>query len=178
MPIRALVDTELQRNVLSRLGTPIQSGIWMAEDNADVRLLLNRAFKRCGTGVPMEFFLDGAAVLQKAREVGGLPKVLLLDIEMPRMNGLQVLGALARNGFPTQTTAIVFSTVDDPACVEEAYALGASFYVRKPIGGVEYRQFARFCTACVYFPVIHKPVARALNVAEALEIVAHESAAA
>ena len=149
----------------------------MAEDNADVRLLLNRAFRRCGTG-SVEFFLNGLAVFEKAQELGVLAKVLLLDLEMPGMDGLQLLRTLAAEGYSSESTIIMFSTVDDRAKVEQAYALGASLYVSKPIGGVEYRQLARLCTACLYMHFVAKRLDAALSVADALKMAAENSATA
>ena len=168
------IEDFTQSNVVAAPAVARDS-IWVADDNADVRLLLNRAFKRCDTGVPVEFFRDGGAVVRKVHECGGAPKVLLMDFEMPCMDGLQTLKTLGNERFLAGTTVVIFSTVDDASCVQEAYASGARFYVRKPTDGHQYRQLARLCSACVYVPV-QQCERQALNVEQALSIVADQTA--
>ena len=124
----------------------------------------------------VEFFTDGSALLDTARVQGGAPKVLLLDLEMPLLDGLETLKSLAIGGFLRETTSIIFSTEVDADYVRQAYAFGASFYIRKPCSGDEYRQLARLCVTCAYINFAQPQETRALTVAEALGIAAVKSA--
>jgi CheY-like chemotaxis protein len=124
-----------------------RSAIWVADDNADVRLLLGRAFQRCQVKIETEFFGDGAAVVKRLVEGGSAPRVLLLDIQMPWMDGMAVLRTLRREGYLEWTVVIVCSSLDDAVTVQEAYAFGVQFYVRKPRSGEEYKDIARLCAA-------------------------------
>jgi len=124
---------------------PALEGIWVADDNADVRLLLCRAFKRCGTTSPIQFFCDGADVVEQLRKAEHLPKVLLLDVEMPSLDGIQTIKTLRREGYLERTNVIMFSTLNDAATISAAYSTGAKLFVPKPTRGEEYRDLARLC---------------------------------
>jgi CheY-like chemotaxis protein len=128
--------------------------IWVADDNADVRLLLGRAFQRCQVNIETEFFCDGASVVKRLMEGGRAPRVLLLDIQMPWMDGMAVLKTLRRERYLDWTVVIVSSSVDDAVTVQEAYAFGVQFFVRKPQSGEEYKDIAKLCAAAASFDSI------------------------
>ncbi len=74
--------------------------------------------------------------------------MLLLDLEMPWMDGLQALKILHAEGYLTKTTVVMFSSLTDAEVVKEAYKYGARFYLAKPVGGEEYRDLAKLCIVC------------------------------
>ncbi len=74
---------------------------------------------------------DGAEALAQL-SVGAMADVVLLDLRMPRMGGLALLGELGRQGNPTP--ALILTTFDDDDAVLEAIAAGARGYLRKDVG--------------------------------------------
>ena len=102
--------------------------IWVADDCDYVRLMLLRGFKRSGRAAQVRFFSDGNALVQHAAKVVCGPNVLLLDIEMPGMCGLDALKRLRTFSAFAQTTVIVFSASDNPDHVAEAYDRGAQLF--------------------------------------------------
>ena len=114
--------------------------ILLAKDNEDYALLFRRALKSArrearGDGVHDGLeavnYLAGAAPYED-RIKHPFPKLLLLDLRMPRMDGYEVLSAVRqRLGF-TQLPVIVLTHSDNPADIKRAYELGATSYFRKP----------------------------------------------
>lgn len=115
--------------------------ILMVEDNPrDVELTLRALKKR---GLANQFFVvtDGAEALDflfgrgkyAARDITLTPKVVLLDLKLPKLSGLEVLRAVKAD-LQTQTIPVVMvtSSAEDPD-IEAAYLLGANGYVVKPV---------------------------------------------
>jgi CheY-like chemotaxis protein len=114
--------------------------ILLAKDNEDYALLFNRALKAAGVDASLEIVRDGKEAVDyltgaepySDREKHPFPKLLLLDLKMPRMDGFEVLSAVRqRLGF-TRLPVIVLTHSDNPADVKRAYELGATSYFRKP----------------------------------------------
>ena len=119
--------------------------IWIAEDNEDVRLMLARAFK---LGHPVErplFFEDGAKLYEYCKDHPADPKLLLLDVQMPVMGGLDALGAIRKDGRCRKTPVVIFSSHENPDTIRDAYSQGAKLYLKKPQRIEEYAQIAKLC---------------------------------
>jgi CheY-like chemotaxis protein len=119
--------------------------IWIAEDNEDVRLMLERAFKR---GHPAErplFFEDGAKLYAYCKVQPRDPKLLLLDLQMPVMGGLDALEAIRQDGRCGKTPVVIFSSHENPDVIRDAYSQGAKLYVKKPQRIEEYAEIAKLC---------------------------------
>jgi CheY-like chemotaxis protein len=118
--------------------------ILLAEDNqVDIELTLN-AFKKIQIVNPIEICRDGVEVTEKMDEwEKGHPKpvCVLLDLKMPRMNGLEVLAVLKEKY--RSIPVIVLTTSKESTDVQEAYALGANSYIVKPVGFESFVQIAR-----------------------------------
>jgi CheY-like chemotaxis protein len=115
--------------------------ILVAEDDDDDFHLLRRVLRETGVDNPVLRFRDGAELTKfleqvPVKELGataGATWLLLLDISMPIMNGIEVLKWLAtRKGLPKLRT-VVLSGIYYPADIERAMNLGASDYYVKPI---------------------------------------------
>jgi two-component system phosphate regulon response regulator PhoB len=105
------------------------STILLAEDDPDIRHLVSYKLTKCGFDV-VEVG-DGRAALQAARQQPP-PDLVLLDVRMPFMNGLEVCREL-RDGPRTSTLPIIILTARArPQDVEQAFAAGATDYVVKP----------------------------------------------
>lgn len=115
--------------------------IVLVEDNpADVELTL-RAFSRRNVINPVAVARDGeeAMALLNRWETGDpLPVVILLDLKLPRVNGLEVLRRLkSHERFCTLPVVVLTSSAEDQD-IEAAYRLGANSYIVKPV------DFAKF----------------------------------
>jgi len=125
----------------------VSNEIWVAEDNADVRLMLDRAFKRAITDVRPIFFPNGAELVEHFNEQRTRPKLLLLDLQMPVMDGLEALKHLRKDGGCGPTPVVIFSSHEDPELIRAAYFSGAKLYLKKPQRLEEYSEVVKLCAS-------------------------------
>ena len=115
--------------------------ILMVEDNPQDAELTTRAFKKHRLANRLFWVEDGAEALDfifargkyAGRDAALTPKVVLLDLKLPRVDGLEVLRAV-KSDERTRTVPVVVvtSSAQDPD-IKTAYALGANSYVVKPV---------------------------------------------
>jgi CheY-like chemotaxis protein len=119
--------------------------IVLAEDDDGHATLIQRNLQR--SGVINGFFRvrDGQEALDLIRGEGSYAEqpprgniLLLLDINMPRVDGIEVLRRLKADPRTNAIPVIILTTTDDPREIERCYQLGCSVYVTKP---VEYPAF-------------------------------------
>jgi len=115
--------------------------ILLVEDNAaDVELTLT-AFKRACVRNPVQVIRDGAEALDylfssgphKHRKLDNLPQVMLLDLNLPKVSGLEVLRRLKADVRTRSIRVAVLSGSERGRDVEESKALGAEAYIVKPV---------------------------------------------
>lgn len=82
-----------------------------------------------------------ALKLLKSREEE-LPRVILLDLKMPKITGLELLAQLKNDSILKTIPICAFSSSDNPKDIRMAYELGASFYFKKPTGLDALKKFA------------------------------------
>jgi len=130
----------------------------LVEDNpADVELTL-RAFARRKLANPVEVARDGEEALDSlARWEAGAPAplVILLDLKLPRIDGLEVLRRLkAHERFRTIPVVVLTSSAEDRD-IEMAYRLGANSYIVKP---VDFEKFLDVATQIeLYWCLLNEP---------------------
>jgi CheY-like chemotaxis protein len=78
---------------------------------------------------------DGVEALAKARSES--PDVILLDVVMPNLNGLQACAALRADSATAHIPVIIVTTRGEEQSIEAAYKTGCNGYVTKPINGIE-----------------------------------------
>lgn len=114
--------------------------ILLAKDNEDYAVLLQRAIRTANISANLQIVCDGKEAIDYLagaepyadRIKHPFPKLVLLDLKMPRLDGFGVLSAVRqRLGF-TRLPVIVLTHSDDPADIRRAYELGATSYFRKP----------------------------------------------
>ena len=108
--------------------------ILMADDDADDRFLVQAAFEENGIHHEMMFFEDGEQLLEhlNAPPIEGKTRFILLDLNMPKKDGREVLRALKSDRLLSKIPIIVFSTSKAPDDILSSYELGANSYVVKP----------------------------------------------
>jgi CheY-like chemotaxis protein len=120
--------------------------ILLAEDDEGHASLIQRNLKRAGVLNEVVHVKDGQDALDYIRCQGvyaGRERngrlVLLLDINMPRIDGVDLLRQLKVDPVTAKLPAIMLTTTDDPREVARCYQLGCSVYITKP---VQYESFA------------------------------------
>ncbi len=115
--------------------------ILLIEDNpADVDLTL-RAFAKRRLANPVHVARDGEeAVAWIPRWEAGetLPLLILLDLKLPRIDGLEVLARLKSHAVSRKTPVVVLTTSEEDKDIETAYGLGANSYILKPVDFVKF----------------------------------------
>jgi CheY-like chemotaxis protein len=115
--------------------------ILIAEDDADDRYLLQTAFSEIGFPDQIDFVENGIEVFtyldniytSSNMEVKALPGFILLDLNMPKKDGREVLKELKQHPVFKKIPVIVFTTTKNEIEIKRCYELGANSYVVKPI---------------------------------------------
>jgi CheY-like chemotaxis protein len=125
----------------------VRPRILVVEDSsADVRLL-REAVREHGISVDLEAVADGERALGRLRDGGDTPDLVLLDLNLPRMDGREVLEAIKRDPVLRAIPVIVLSTSASPRDVADCYARHANAYLVKPLGLDEFGDLMRVLEA-------------------------------
>jgi two-component system, response regulator len=122
------------------------STILLVEDNADDEALALRALKKNNIGNKVFVVRDGVEALDflfcansfANRDPQDLPQLTLLDIKLPKLNGLEVLRRIRANEHTRGLPIVLFSSSKERQDLIEGYESGANSYVRK---SVDFTQF-------------------------------------
>lgn len=115
--------------------------ILFVEDNIDDATLTMRALKKGGLTNTILHVKDGAEALDfifckgtySARNIKERPKLILLDLKMPKLSGIEVLEKIkSESTLKTIPTVILTSSKEDPD-IKKCYELGANSYIVKPV---------------------------------------------
>jgi two-component system response regulator len=120
--------------------------ILLVEDNPDDVELTLRAFKKNNILNRVIIAKDGAEALEylfgtgtyAGRELKDLPVVILLDLKLPKIDGMEVLKRIRQDNRTKLIPVVILTSSREPKDVVDGYSLGANGYVRKP---VEFGQF-------------------------------------
>ena len=107
--------------------------ILLVEDSEDDVELTLRALRRSGIQSRVEVARDGVAALDYLQRGTTLPSVVLLDLNLPRLSGLEVLERLRADPRTRLVPVVILTSSRDEADLARGYALGANSYVRKPV---------------------------------------------
>ncbi|MBK9091067.1 MAG: response regulator [Holophagales bacterium] len=134
------------------------SDVLLVEDNPDDVELTLRALRRAHVVNSVRVVRDGAEALELL--FGGeprpaLPRVVLLDLKLPRVNGLEVLERIRREESTRTLPVVVLTSSREEPDVKRAYELGANSYIVKPV------EFEKFVAAVgevgLYWLVLNQP---------------------
>ena len=156
-----------QRILDSEEGLPVMDDsnykILLVEDEENDARLLDMAFKKNGILNPVHWAKDGLEAIAYLngdgvyanRELHPFPEVLILDLKMPRLSGLELLAWIREHpDFKVIPTIIMTSSRQDPD-IEKAYELGANTYMIKPSSFTELAKMVKL--AHEYWAVSIKP---------------------
>ena len=115
--------------------------ILLVEDNPDDEALTLRALKKNNIMNEVVVARDGAEALEHLLAPGArvMPQVLLLDLKLPKVDGLEVLRRLRADQRTRLLPVVILTSSDEEQDIVDSYSLGANSYIRKP---VDFDQFA------------------------------------
>lgn len=125
--------------------------ILLVEDNpSDVKLTL-RAFQKHNICNRIQVVIDGAEALEFLfgtgrygnRNLGRPPKVILLDLKLPKVDGLEVLRRLRADERTTNIPVVVLTSSHEEKDIVEAYKLNVNAYIRKPVDFEKFTEAVR-----------------------------------
>jgi two-component system response regulator len=125
--------------------------ILLVEDNASDEKLTLLAFRGCGIANQVVVVRDGAEALEylfgtgryESRDARVLPRVVLLDLKLPRIDGLEVLRRVRAHELTRLLPVVVLTSSKEDEDIVGSYSLGANAYVRKPVDFGEFAAAAR-----------------------------------
>lgn len=135
--------------------------VLITDDDDDDRYFLRQAIERKIAKVTVIEAQNGEEALKSLTVVTPRKRVdlVLLDMNMPGISGLDVLGELRKNPQTRNTPAVMISTSAEPDLVMTAYAKGINSYIKKPNAISEYDRIAEAIKVCFLdVPVIHGEV--------------------
>jgi len=121
--------------------------ILLVEDNPDDVALTIRAFRKSDISNKIIVAKDGVEALDylfgrgmyAGRDVKDMPVVILLDLKLPKIDGLEVLKSIRQNEFTRLLPVVILTSSVEEKDKINGYRLGANSYVRKP---VDFNQFS------------------------------------
>jgi len=147
--------------------------ILYAEDDPNDVFLLQLAFKEAGIPNPLQIVTDGQEAIDYLGGTGPftnrrrypMPCLVLLDIKMPRITGLEVLAWMRSQPNLRHLPVLLYSASDLPADREKAVKIGANAYVVKPVTIEERLEFAQAIRA--FWLHFHHPPPVGVHTADA-----------
>jgi two-component system response regulator len=135
----------------------------LVEDNPTDEKLTLRAFKKSGIVNEIVVARDGAEALDylfatgkfEGREARVLPAVVLLDLKLPRIDGLEVLRRIRANETTKSLPVVILTASKEQEDIAGGYALGANAYVRKPVDFTEFA--AAMKTVGLFWLLLNEP---------------------
>jgi two-component system response regulator len=137
--------------------------ILLVEDNPDDVALTLRAFKKVNIANDIDVVCDGEEALDylfargkfAGRDSNEKPTLILLDLKLPRMGGLEVLQAIRSEPLTRLLPVVILTSSKEESDLVNGYKLGANSYIRKPV------DFERFVEAArslkLYWLILNEP---------------------
>jgi two-component system, response regulator len=135
----------------------------LVEDNPTDEKLTVRAFKKSGVTNEVVVVRDGAEALDylfamgkyAARDPSALPAVVLLDLKLPRIDGLEVLRRIRADERTRCLPVVILTASKEHEDIARGYSLGANAYVRKPVDFSEFAEAAK--TLGLFWLLLNEP---------------------
>lgn len=115
--------------------------ILLVEDNSNDAELTMRALRKNKIANSIIHVKDGACALDflfgngtfEARNINNKPKIILLDLKMPKVDGIEVLRKIKTDELTKNIPVVVLTSSRENPDIEKAYSLGANSYIVKPV---------------------------------------------
>jgi two-component system response regulator len=137
--------------------------ILLVEDNSSDVLLTKRALKKGHFVGKLAVAEDGEEALEylfgtrgyTARDIIKLPTLILLDLKMPKVDGLEVLRHIRANGMTRTLPVVILTSSKEEQDVAASYDLGANSYIQKPVNSAKFEEV--IMTLRLYWLVLNEP---------------------
>jgi CheY-like chemotaxis protein len=141
----------------------LETMILLVEDNPDDEALTLRALRTANVGNDVTVVRDGAEALDllfgagahAGRDTSVMPQVVILDLKLPKIDGLEVLRRVRADDRTKFLPVVILTSSDEEQDRFRGYALGANSYVRKPVEFVKFAEAVR--QLGLYWLVLNSP---------------------
>lgn len=122
--------------------------ILVVEDNEPEQVIMKEAFKEAAVDHELHMVRDGIEAIEFLKRQGDFhhvpkPDLIILDLNMPRKNGLEVLTDIKNNPKWSHIPVLIFSNSEFSGDICKSYALGVNAYLNKPVDFETFINFAR-----------------------------------
>lgn len=160
MPV--IMETATRNKTGKEFAGSADAHILVADDDNGHTTLIRRNLERMGLGNPISYFKDGQEIVDFLFKKGDGPHMesdraylLLLDIRMPKLDGVEVLRRIRKVPRLKEMPVVVVTTTDDPRDIDRCSRLGCLGYIKKPI---DYKKFVNVIRGSGLFPALKEPV--------------------
>jgi CheY-like chemotaxis protein len=108
--------------------TPV---ILVCDDDEDDQMLIREAFGKAGLNIRSQSLYNGLELLEYLQSESPRPDIILLDLNMPLMNGFEALNWIKSHPGYSRIPVVIYTNSSLDADVKRCYTLGASFYLTK-----------------------------------------------
>jgi len=119
--------------------------ILLVEDNSSDEALTLRALRKNNIGDDVVVVRDGAEALEyllgrrnEARDARAMPRLVLLDLNLPKIDGLEVLRRIRADQRTKLLPVVILTSSGEEQDIVQSYGLGANAYVRKPVDFIQF----------------------------------------
>jgi two-component system, response regulator len=142
---------------------PDKKMVLVVEDNPDDELMTVETLQHAGMTNDIEVMRDGAEAVDflfgtgahAGRDLSLMPAVILLDLKLPKLSGIDVLNRIRANELTAHIPVVILTSSSEDEDMISSYKSGANSYVRKPV------QFSQFADAVhqvgMYWLLINEP---------------------
>lgn len=134
--------------------------ILLVEDNPDDERLAIRALRKGNLANDILVARNGEEALSIVLNIDPLPSVVLLDLKLPKIDGLEVLRCIRSNERTRLLPVVMLTSSSEDRDIIESYHLGANSYVRKPVDFDQFTEAVR--QLGLYWAVINEPLPEGL----------------
>lgn len=123
-----------------------QRTILLVEDDPDHELLTIRALRKSNIANEITVARDGEealSILFPDGENAPLPQVILLDLKLPKIDGLEVLRRIRESDRTRMLPVVILTSSDEESDIVRSYKLGVNSYIRKPVNFTEFAEATR-----------------------------------
>ena len=125
--------------------------ILLVEDNPDDEALTLRALKKNNIANEVVIARDGVEALDylfgegahQGRDLADQPQVILLDLKLPKVDGLEVLKRIRQDDRTRRLPVVILTTSNEDSDIVSSYDLGANSYIRKPVDFDQFMEAVR-----------------------------------
>lgn len=124
-----------------------ESMILLVEDDPDHEALAIRALRKANVANVIEVARDGAEALEYMKGIADgskqMPQLVLLDLKLPKVEGLEVLRNIRASDKTALLPVVVLTSSDEERDIVSSYRLGVNSYIRKPVNFTDFAEATR-----------------------------------